>query len=178
MVTSLFFALHPDAIAAAQAAELAERLRVGHGLKSLATDPWRLHVTLHHLGVWPELPADLVIGAGQAASSLQCPAFEVRFDGVASFRSRARKHPLVLLCREAMPALQAFRGALGAALRLCGVAADESEFTPHMTLLRDLRVLPEQSVNPVVWMAREFVLLQSLVAEGRYVVLGRWPLQG
>ncbi|MDM0023610.1 2'-5' RNA ligase family protein [Variovorax saccharolyticus] len=177
-MTSLFFALHPDAAAAAQAAELAQRLRAAHGLASLATDPRRLHVTLHHLGAWPELPAGIAIGALQAAASLQGAAFEIRFDGVASFRSRARKHPLVLLGRAPMPALQGFRRDLGAALRLQGLAAEAGEFTPHMTLLRDERLLPEQSVDPIAWMARKFVLLQSLVGERRYVALGHWPLQG
>jgi 2'-5' RNA ligase len=178
MSSSLFFALQPDMTAAAQAAELSERLRTAHGLKSLATDPRRLHVTLHHLGAWPELPPDLVTRSAQAATSLRGVAFEVRFDSVGSFRSRARKHPLVLLARAAMPALQAFRSDLGAALRLHGVAAGEGDFTPHMTLLRDACVLPEQPVDPIGWKAREFVLLQSLIGQGRHVVLGRWPLQG
>ncbi len=77
-----------------------------------------------------------------------------------------------------MPALHALRMDLGTALRRHGVAADEGAFTPHMTLLRDAHVLPEQPVTPVGWMAREFVLLQSLIGKGLHVELGRWSLRG
>lgn len=177
-MNGLFFALQPDPATAAQAAELALRLRADHGLEALATVAERLHVTLHHLGSWPELPEDLVTKARQAAASFQCAAFELRFDGVTSFQSRARKHPLVLVGREAMPALQAFRIDLGAALRLYGVAAEQGAFTPHMTLLRDMRVVPDLPVAPIVWQAREFVLIRSLIGKGRQMVLGRWPLHG
>lgn len=177
-MNSLFFALQPDPAAAAQAAELALRLRADHGLKALAATAERLHVTLHHLGSWPELPEDLVTKAQQAAASLHSATFALRFDGVKSFRSRARKHPLVLVGREAMPALQAFRLELGAALRASGVTADQGVFTPHMTLLRVTQVVPDLRVAPIAWKAREFVLIRSLIGKGRHVVLGRWPLHG
>jgi len=172
---SLFFALQPDPAAAGRAVELAEGLRAVHDLKARATGAQRLHVTLHHLGSPTEETVARALGA---AADLESPAFEVCFDRVASFESRARKRPLVLLSRQAMRPLQAFRSALGASLRLHGLAADQGAFTPHLTLLRDAHAVPEQSVAPLGWKAREFVLIRSVIGQGRYVVLGRWPLHG
>ncbi|HET7835197.1 MAG TPA: 2'-5' RNA ligase family protein [Variovorax sp.] len=173
MSSSLFFALRPDALAAGRAMEIAARLRVDHGLRTPATAVERLHVTLHHLGALKE---ETVARALRAAATLDSPAFEVRFDMAMSFKSGAKKRPLVLLNREALQPLQDFRSTLGVALSLHGVDVDDGSFTPHLTLLRDVRAVPEQSVEPVAWNAREFVLLQSLVGEGRYVALGRWTL--
>ncbi|MDM0072006.1 RNA 2',3'-cyclic phosphodiesterase [Variovorax sp. J31P207] len=172
---SLFFALQPEPAAAGRAVELAESLRAAHDLKAQATAVERLHVTLHHLGALRE---ETVTRALRAAATLDCPAVEVRFDKATSFKSGGKKRPLVLLSRQALQPLQDFRSTLGVALSLHGVDVDDGSFRPHLTLLRDARAVPEQSVGPVAWKAREFVLLQSLVGQGRYVVLGRWPLNG
>jgi len=172
---SLFFALQPEPAAAGRAVELAESLRATHELKARATGAQRLHVTLHHLGSPTE---EAVARALRAAAELDSPAFEVSFERVASFESRARKRPLVLLSRHAMRPLRAFRSTLGASLRLHGLAADQGVFTPHLTLLRDAQAVPEQSIAPLAWTVRDFVLIQSLIGQGRHVVLGRWPLQG
>ena len=176
-VDSLFFALQPDAAAAARAVALAARLRADHGLRAPPTAMDRLHVTLQYLGRSGALPEDLVTRARRAAQTLDSPAFEVSFDQVTSFPARARKRPLVLVGLQPMQALQALRFNLGVALHMHGVAAERGSFTPHLTLLRDPRVVPEQSVAPVAWTAREFVLVRSLIGQGRHVVLGRWPLQ-
>lgn len=176
-VDSLFFALQPDAPAAARAVALAGRLRADHGLRAPPTAMDRLHVTLHYLGRSGSLPEDLVTRARRAAQTLDSPVFEVSFDQVTSFPARVRKRPLVLVARQPMQALQALRFNLGVALRLHGVAADKGAFTPHLTLLRDTRAVAEQSVAPIAWTAREFVLVRSLIGQGRHVVLARWPLQ-
>jgi 2'-5' RNA ligase len=48
-----------------------------------------------------------------------------------------------------------------------------------MTLLYDWKSIPEQTVAPIQWTAREFVLIQSHVGQNRpYTVLSRWPLRG
>jgi 2'-5' RNA ligase len=47
-------------------------------------------------------------------------------------------------------------------------------FNPHVTL----GYQPESVRNPIkaiVWQAREFVPIYSLVGETRHIVLGRWP---
>ncbi|MGO4395437.1 2'-5' RNA ligase family protein [Variovorax sp. M-6] len=174
---SLFFALQPDAAAAARAVALAARLRADHGLRTPPTGMDRLHVTLYHLGPADALP-DLVARAQRAAATLDSPAFDVSFDLITSFKAgKGNKHPHVLMGRQPMQALQVFRFNLGVALGVHGVAADKRAFTPHLTLLRDTHAMPEQSVAPIAWTAREFVLVRSLIGQGRHVVLERWPLR-
>jgi len=51
-------------------------------------------------------------------------------------------------------------------------------FTPHLTLLYDDRVVVEEVVTPVSWMAAELVLVHSVVGEGHYDLPDRWAFQG
>ena len=51
-------------------------------------------------------------------------------------------------------------------------------YEPHLTLLYDDRCVAEQAIDIVSWTVREFVLVHSLHGQGRYVMLGRWPLPG
>lgn len=49
-------------------------------------------------------------------------------------------------------------------------------FTPHMTLLRDEQLLPEQPIDPIVWTARKFVLVHSLLGRTTHHHLAHLPL--
>ena len=53
-----------------------------------------------------------------------------------------------------------------------------SNYTPHVTLLRGEGIVEEQTVETFRWTVREFVLVNSLVGETKYVRLGHWPLSG
>jgi 2'-5' RNA ligase len=176
----LFFALQPDADAAARIASLAQTLRDAHELKGKPLKTPHLHVTLHFLGDHVGLPQPLVAAASQAAARIACPPFHVTFDRVASFRNKARRpQPLVLLCSDDESALVAFRQTLTDALKQEGLAQGlDMRFTPHVTLLYDTRVLPERQVEPIQWVVTEFVLIHSLIGKTRHIPLGRWPLRG
>jgi 2'-5' RNA ligase len=176
----LFFALQPDADAAAQIASLAQTLRVEHGLKGKPLKTAHFHVTLHFLGDHAGLPQPLVVAANQAAERIACPPFQVAFDRVASFRNKSRRlQPLVLRCGDDAPALTTFRQALTDVLKQAGLARSfDMRFTPHVTLLYDTRLLPEQTVAPIQWTVSEFVLIHSLIGRTRHIPLERWPLRG
>jgi len=99
----------------------------------------------------------------------------VRFDRASSFVNRPNNRPCVLLDD----------GGGNAALRQCqnrlaaAFGAGRSHaFTPHLTLLYDDRVVVEEVVTPVSWMAAELVLVHSVVGEGHYDLLDRWAFQG
>jgi 2'-5' RNA ligase len=98
LTDSLFFAIYPDAAAAARIAQLALRLNVEHGLrgKPAATD--RFHVTLHHLGAFAGLPDDIVARAKEAASNVSMPPVDVAFDGTRS-RSSFEQAPMPMPAR-------------------------------------------------------------------------------
>jgi 2'-5' RNA ligase len=46
-----------------------------------------------------------------------------------------------------------------------------------MTLLYADKFVDKQPVEPVRWTARDFVLIQSFVGQGRHQVMARWPLR-
>ncbi len=49
-------------------------------------------------------------------------------------------------------------------------------FTPHVTLAYLSETLPLQPVARIDWRVRSFRLVHSLLGQGRYHVLGEWPL--
>ena len=174
----LFFAIFPDADAAARIARHARHLRGEHGLTggSLATE--RFHITLHHLGDYAGLPQDVVGAAAEAATTVTTPEFNVVFDRVLSFSGRSGNRPLVLRGDNGLVALAAFQQALGLALRKAGLGRWVARsFTPHVTLLYDDISVAEQPIEPLDWTVREFVLVHSLLGQTRHVPLARWPLQ-
>ena len=173
----LFFAILPDANAAARIAGLAERLRAENGLRGRPLSIERFHVTLIFLGDHVGLPRQIVALAARAAAGVAVPPFEVELDRVASF-PRRRNLPLVLLGSDGVAGLTALHQSLATALKAAGLAHDRrSGYTPHLTLLRDDRCVAEHAIEPIGWTAREFVLVHSLLGRSRHVTLARWPLR-
>ncbi|SAK67289.1 2'-5' RNA ligase [Caballeronia hypogeia] len=174
---SLFFALYPDEAAAALIDELAARLRVGHRLKARAISADRLHVTLHYLGAFAGLPADLLAQARAAASQVRLPPVDITLDRIESFSGRRAKRPLVL-SGDATDSLDALEQSLGAALDTAGIPLKRHpRFTPHVTLLYDEHRIARQAITPIAWTAREFALVRSFLGQSRHEVLARWPLR-
>lgn len=168
LTDSLFFALYPDEPAAARIAELAARLRIEHKLKAKPIPIDRLHVTLHYLGAFAGLPADVLTQARAAASQIALPPIEVTLDRIESFSGRRAKRPLVL-SGDANESLATLQQALDAAQR-------HPRFTPHVTLLYDEQRIAREPVAPITWTAREFALVRSVLGKSHYDVLARWPL--
>jgi 2'-5' RNA ligase len=178
----LFFALLPSADVAERIEGLVRELGDQHGLKGRRIPKERMHVTLRYIGDFAGLPQDIVALARQAASAVSAPPFELVFDRIASFAGGPGSRPLVLRGPDgaaALSALMAFQQTLSAALQKVGlVHRAQDQFTAHLTLAYDERKLAEQAVEPIAWVAREFVLVNSLIGRGRHVTLARWPLRG
>jgi 2'-5' RNA ligase len=117
---SLFFALCPDAPAAARIAELTARLRTGHKLKGRAIPADRLHITLHYLGAFAGLPADLVAQTRNAVPQTMFPPVDIVLDRIESFPGRRAKRPLVL-SGDVTDSLGALAQTLGNALDDAGI---------------------------------------------------------
>ena len=175
----LFFALFPEADAAARIRLLADRLRGAHCLRGRPLETERFHVTLHHVGDHVGLPDQLVEQAREAAAMVAMSSFEVGFNRVASFR-RSQSLPFVLRGDERgdLAALMSFQQTLGKAMTQAGLGRMvDQRYTPHVTLLYDDRTVTDQLVEPIRWTVREFVLVHSLLGQHRHVPLGRWPLR-
>ena len=174
----MFFALQPDAQAAERIVGLAGELRRRHGLRGRATPASRLHLSLNFIGAFRGPPTRAVMEKAAAlAGKVSSPAFAVTLNHVESWKGDP--HPLVLLGDEGVIGAELLHRAIHKAL-VSGTMAPRREpaFWPHVSLLWDKAEARREFVEPVSWMAREFVLLDSPYGEGRHEVLGRWPLGG
>lgn len=172
---NLFFGLMPDERSLNQMTREVERLRVGSELGGRWVKPARFHLTLHYLGAFSELPAELVSRACRGASQVKMSGFELALDraghfgqGVGWLGSTQADAPLLQLWESLRSALMREH------VRIQGHAA----FKPHVTVLRDARRgLPAGPIEPIVWPIRDFALIDSqLGARNEYVVVQRWSL--
>jgi 2'-5' RNA ligase len=165
----VYFALQPDAAAAAQAFRLAGELKRKHGLAGAPMPPERLHVSLHRLG--DDHTGQTVEKARMAVAAVTQAPFRIAFNRAASFGGGA----LVLYGDEGVIGIELLYRAIHEALKVPGIAHGRPrQFEPHLTLLRAAPDLPVEWIEPVSWVAREFVLIHS--SDRRHHVLGRWPL--
>ena len=169
----LFFAAIPDAGTASRIAEVREDLREACGLtgKPIATE--QLHVTLWHVGDSLLAPSsDLIDRLADRASRIDMPPFQVAFDHAMSFN-----HGPVVLCGEdGVEGLKITHEQLKASL-LVKSARRRSGFTPHMTLLRDKRLVLRHRITPITWQVTDLVLVHSLLGQTTHRYVRRIPLR-
>jgi 2'-5' RNA ligase len=172
---SVFFAVVP---APADAARLHAHARVVQdrlGVAGRALEPERLHVTLHLLGGYVDEPAPVEIARWcRAAAAVRRAPFEVVFDRVASFGGEG--HPLAFSSSDDV-GLSGLHEALGMSLADTGERIKRERVTPHMTLAYRGKRLAETAIDPVRWLAHEWVLIDSHVGAHVHEVIGRWPLE-
>lgn len=173
----LFFALMPDAATRVQLAGAAAALKASRpALRARWVKPVRYHATLNFLGDYAGLRPEIVTAAKEAADSVRGTPFAWTLDYATSFRGH---QPPCVLRSSAMPEpLQRLWTDLCLALTRAGLGGQTvRSFTPHVTLAysHGLR-LDDTPVQPIVWPAREIVLVHNLVGHGDYRVLARWTL--
>ena len=167
----LFLAALPDPETAARIADLARRLRIGHGLKGQPLRPEHFHVTLRHVGDDVTPPSAAVIDTVMdRLAGVAMPTFRVAFDRVGSFKNGA----FVLRGDESLIGLEVLQQRVSDALDTRpGVARP---FTPHVTLLRDGRHVEEHEIEPIAWTVKEVVLVHSLLGRTTHKHVARLPL--
>ena len=174
---SVFFALFPDAAAAAHMAHLAQCLRDKHGLKGRPLGAQRFHVSLHYAA--NHLPRNIVAAANEAASRIAMPPFRIALDHAKSLGRDGRNRPLVLCGGDGVAGLVRFQHMLALTMEGAGLGRWIGPgWLPHVTLLYGDREIKEEAIEPIDWTVREFVLVHSLLGRNRYVPLARWPLRG
>ncbi|AAK23619.1 2'-5' RNA ligase family protein [Caulobacter vibrioides] len=171
----LMFLLYPDRRTAERIALEAARLKRASGLAGPLLQTGRLHITLHHLGDYAGLPNDIVSKGRFAGDAVEAGAFEVVFDRAASFANRSGNNPFTLQGGEGIQPLIAFQKALGEKMAGAALRPDRS-FTPHITLLYDRQVMPEQAITPISWTVSRFALVQSKLGRTQHIVLREWDL--
>jgi 2'-5' RNA ligase len=174
----IFFACLPDARTAARIYALAEKIKAARKFEGTQILPEHLHVTLFHLGDWAALPDAIVVIAKAAASEVVVPPFEVTFNRAESFRNRTGVYPFVLTGDKDWAPWRALHAALGDALKKNGLGgATQSDFKPHITLLRDTLRAGSVPIEPISWTVRDFVLIHSLLGKTTHIHLARWTLR-
>ncbi|SMH40986.1 2'-5' RNA ligase family protein [Mesorhizobium australicum] len=171
-VRLLFFALRPDAAVNAEVDRCLPVWRGRFGLRGKAMAPARRHVSLLALGPRTRLPAGHVERVCSAAAGFSCPPFEIRFDRIMRFGG----NNIVLTGGNGNLATDAFRQDLATRLRNA-LPPQHGRFTPHMTLLHDRGAsFATSEIEPLGWVVRDFVLVESYRGEGLHVEVDRWPL--
>lgn len=173
----LFFAVMPSPSAIDSIRALTAELKAQHGMTGRPIDEAKLHATLCVLGDFPGMPDALIKSASKAAALVADSTlpFKVGFDTAQTFNTGPRHRPLVLTGTEGIAGLSGFYKNLSGALLKTSGLRNSPSYTPHVTVLYDDVAAAPQSVAPVEWTVREFVLLHSHIGQGRpYNILARW----
>jgi 2'-5' RNA ligase len=173
----LFFALWPDAALRKQIATTVSGLERDNATGGRRLNPDRYHLTLQFLGDFQPLRQSVLDGAIDAAGSIRLRPFDLVLDLAGSFPKAGVRWLGVSTVPET---LQQLWNELGQALTGARVPARSvPTFTPHLTVLRDVRKpLPPTPIQPLPWSVREFVLVDSVSGtHPAYRVLGHWPLR-
>ena len=172
----LFFALWPDPRVRAAIACASSQLDALHAPDGRRQAPERYHLTLQFLGDVGRQPVDDAARASLAAGAdLRLPGFALSLDRAGSFAS---SHVWWLGTQDPPEALFALHQHLGQALVSHGLALEAADYTPHVTVRRNIRQpLAATPIVPIAWPVRDFVLVDSRPGTpDPYRVLARWPL--
>lgn len=170
----MFFALWPDAAAAAHVHALA-REHYQH-LKGRVMREDSLHCTLVFIG---DVEADRLPDLQAAADKIRLSGFKLAFDEIGCWQ---RNHIAYLGMRQIPQALQKLQVTLLTHLNEAGFNIEPRTYRPHITLLRKVECMAATQENPatepVSWAVRDFVLVRSSlnVNGSRYEQIGQWPL--
>ena len=165
----LFFALWPNDETRQALTRLNQSIAV---TKLKCVQPHNLHVTLVFLG---QVDKETESSIKQAAADITTQPFTLTFDSL-SYWSKPRI--LCLTCRQRAPEPAIMLvSALETAAANCGLRTDTRPYRPHITLARHVRHLPDIKIEPIVWRAEAFSLIESCSEpEGvRYKVIQQWP---
>lgn len=169
----VFFALWPDAACRALCHDESRRLHALAGGRRTRSET--LHLTLVFLG---DIDRARIPGLIDAAHAVSGRSFMLNLDRADCWRHNG----IAFLAPSAVPgALSELVSGLEDALAKAGIRYDRRPYKAHMTLLRKAdcaRMREEMLATPVIWTAREFVLVESLLgpAGASYVPLARFEL--
>lgn len=166
----LFFALWPDN----ETRQALTRLNQSIEAKDFKqVQPHNFHVTLVFLG---PINKDVESLLKQSVTDIAVQPFELTFDSL-SYWSKPKI--LCLTCQQPSPeTAMILVTALTKAAASCGLKTDTRPYTPHITLARHARHLPDVKFEPIIWRAEAFCLVESCSEPDGvcYRVIQQWPL--
>ncbi len=167
----LFFALWPDEQTRLNLVRLNQSIEA-KGFKPVQSH--NLHATLVFLGS-VDAASELLIKHG--VTGISAKPFVLTFDQL-SYWSKPKV--LCLTCSHTPDEAGLLVTALNGEVVSCGLQTDTRPYMPHVTLARHARYLPDINVEPIVWRAEAFCLVESCSEPGgvNYKVRQRWPFVG
>jgi len=179
--TNFFFAVLPDERARAEIVLAGERIRDLMHLRKVPVEADRLHLMLCPPGKLdkPRLPLESALLA--AASEVHVREFEFALDSVMRLSARDGQYPLVMCADDACAAsVLKLRKAIAEAQHRVGMLVPAvSIYLPHVVLLHGPAIdAIHESMPPISWTVREFVLIRSFFGQSRNEVVRRWALDG
>ena len=168
---------------------LQERLRRIDASALRLTNEHKLHLTLSFFGeISEETTESLAAGLEEIGS--QRPAPTVRLSSVGMFPSSRRPRVVWVGLDEIVGSLRSLQSAIEARASELGLAREDREFTPHLTVARlrprarlserVVREIGELKVSPAESTIGEISLVQSILGAGgaTHSVLSRFALHG
>jgi 2'-5' RNA ligase len=171
---AIFFALLPDTAVSFDIHAIGKSLATAYGLIGKPLKPENLHITLHPLGQYDGIPAEILDLAVAVALTIRSAPIEIAFNAVMSFK-RPRNLPFVLCGDDGVVGVSALQKQFSE--RLKPIIKGGQQSTPHMTLLYDDKSIARQSIESVRFSANSFALIHSRVGQGQHEILNRWPLR-
>jgi 2'-5' RNA ligase len=165
----LFFALWPDDEIRQSLARLIQPIPAK---EFKWVQPHNLHVTLVFLG---QVDAATELSIKQSVADISAQPFELTFD-ILSYWSKPKI--LCLTCLQPVPEEAVLlTSALTASAANCGLQTDTRPYTPHITLARHARYFPDVKLEPILWRAEAFCLVESCSEPDGvcYKVIQQWP---
>ncbi|HSH54566.1 MAG TPA: RNA 2',3'-cyclic phosphodiesterase [Methylotenera sp.] len=174
-VARVFFALWPEILVRQALHTLATKYQSQCEARVMAADS--LHMTLLFLG---EVKRTRLLQLMQTADKVSVPPFGFVLERLSFWQHNRIAYATTVV--EA-PTLHQLAAALQQEVLAAGFLfesdVESHEFTPHVTLLRNVRhVLEPQPITPITWRVDSFVLVESVTTDQgvRYHVLQKWRL--
>lgn len=132
----------------------------------------RLHVTLTITDDFAHRPEALVRAMRNAGDAIAAAPFAVAFDRLGGSATSVAIRPA-----RRQASLAEFQRLLAAAMAAHGVPMRGGwSFNPHVTLAYRAGAPFTRNTPPIGWVAREFVLIHSVVGLTQHNLLGTWAL--
>jgi 2'-5' RNA ligase len=177
-VNDIFLAILPDLETTQSLAALTTRLQNQYGLRGKPRPMDHLHITLHDVGRFREVPDVLIQSISRACDAIarKTMAFEITLNQALSFRRNSAPYPLVLEGDStANAALFTLHEHLLSVLKSpTGQDSKSTSFRPHLTLSYADAMPNAVSIEPIRWTACEMVLINSVQGRTQHQHLAKW----
>jgi 2'-5' RNA ligase len=166
----LFFALWPDEFTRQRCLSVIQAIDMP---QTRAVKAINLHVTLLFLGKVDREKEQIL---REEASKLYAPELTLSFvklsfwkkPGILCLSSNTNNRDLIKLVEE-----------LGRIAKKLAIPIEDRPYKPHVTLIREAKILTVTEFEPIIWRSNSFCLVESSVNDHQinYNVLERWQLK-